>query len=161
VLSLSARVAPFQTAFIALQTTAPVPALFLRPPVRLAVAGARCHRVDLSALIGVARPQIGGGLPGDVDEGDHGQGGPEVPGDMGGPDHDQDGRKQAAAERDDQAPWLAPPLKQASRAVHEHSLSHSPNEQTIGASPVIQTVSPLSDVQFSRFAEMEVAKLLT
>jgi len=37
----------------------------------------------------------------------------------------------------------------------------SPYEQTSRASPVIPTISRLSDVQFSRFTETEVAKLLT
>lgn len=36
-----------------------------------------------------------------------------------------------------------------------------PLEQTSDTKPVIPAISPLSDVQFSRFAETEVAKLLT
>ena len=37
----------------------------------------------------------------------------------------------------------------------------SPPIQTGRAGPIIPAISPLSDVQFSRFAETEVAKLLT
>ena len=108
------------------------------------------HREAGSALVGTG-PQIRGRLPSDIPEGDQGQGQAEVPCDVGRPDHDQDSREQAATDRD-----------QPSRVGgHHHLHAQSHFEQTIRASPVIPAVSRLSDVQFSRFTETEVAKLLT
>src|SRR5712691_4405117 len=64
---------------------------------------------------------------------------------MGRSNHDQQGREQAAAYRN-------------------HPTGHCGlhrSEQTCQAGAVIPAMSPLSNVQFSRFTETEVAKILT
>jgi hypothetical protein len=86
---------------------------------------------------------------------------------MGCADHDQDGREHAAADRD-QPSRDRPLLSSRGRPGHSGACRggdqrgfHFSYTQTGCAGPVIPAISPLSDVQFSRYCETEVAKLLT
>jgi hypothetical protein len=83
------------------------------------------------------------------------------------PHHDQNSGEQATANRD-QPPRersllssSSPPGRPSGARGAGHGNVHHPYKQTRRATPVIPAISPLSDVQFSRFTETEVAKLLT
>ena len=102
-----------------------------------------------------------------VGERDYRQREAQVPGDVRRADHDQDGREQASTHGNQptgESSLLSSscrPGQLGARRCADYGVLHVPRANRPDPSRYSGALSRLSDVQFSRFTETEVAKLLT